>query len=64
MPEQASMRSREKIEQMVRDLEEQPSEPDPLTNAERRRVLLWVLGRDEECEQIEDKSSCLRGIFQ
>lgn len=67
MREQAASgiaRSREEVEEMLAQLEAQPCEPDPLSNAERRRVLLWVLGRGEECEQIEDRSDCLRGIFQ
>lgn len=47
------MRSEDEIENALRLYREDKDEPDRIANAERRRALLWVLGRDDEAEEIE-----------
>lgn len=43
-----SVKSVEKIEERIKELSENPTEPDVYTNMQRRRELMWVLGYDEE----------------
>lgn len=57
------LRSREELEEALRVYRRDENAPDPLSNAERRRTLLWALGREEEAEEIEYKENCLRPMM-
>lgn len=58
------MRSQEEIEEALEVCREDPTSPDRVSNAERRRTLLWVLGRDSEAEEIEYEDGSLPHVFR
>ncbi|AGN33803.1 hypothetical protein HALG_00015 [Halorubrum virus CGphi46] len=58
------MRSKEEIETALRLYREEKDEPDRIANAERRRALLWVLGRDGEAEEIKYEDGVMPHAFR
>jgi hypothetical protein len=58
------MRSKEEIENALRIYREDKEDPDRIANAERRRALLWVLGRDDEAEEIEYEDGVMPHAFR
>lgn len=58
------MRSKDEIETALRLYREDKEEPDRIANAERRRALLWVLGRDDEAEEIEYEDGVMPHAFR
>ena len=62
--EDGELKSREQIEEALRVYREDKSSPDRISNAERRRTLLWVLGREEEAETIEYENGSIPHVFR
>jgi len=56
-------KTKEELEEALELYRRDTNKPDPLSNAERRRTLLFALGREEEAEEIEYKSQCLRPLM-
>lgn len=59
-----SMRSIEEIEEALELYRQDKTEPDRIANAERRRTLLWVLGRDDEAEKIDYEDGSVPHVFR
>lgn len=58
------MKTAEEIQEVLDLLEAAPKEPDRISNAERRRTLLWVLGREDEAKEIEYEDGVLPRAFR
>lgn len=58
------MKSKEEIEKCLAVYEEDTKDPDRIANAERRRTLLWVLGREDKAKEIEYEDGVLPYSFR
>lgn len=62
--ENPQMKSVDEIEEALRVYREDTGSPDRISNAERRRTLLWVLGREDEAKEIEYEDGVLPYSFR
>lgn len=58
------MKSKEEVEEALEVYREDTTEPDSISNRERRRALLWVLEKDSVASELEYEDGTLPHVFR